>query len=173
MVAIRLYQELVEKKDGEEILHAKPESLHFGGPVIRVSITNPPSGLFAQAYALIDTGADECHISPEIVSHLNLVSKGLTNIDSGTEKDVPVETYDVTITILSTGKSRQVIARGMVDSGKGAHVVVGRNILQEYSLLYNGITGDVTLFTESISDNAIIQSLSDTETIQDGRELTD
>lgn len=151
----------------------KPDALHHTGPTIRVAISNSPSNSYS-VYAFVDTGAKTTAITPLVVKELNLLSEGKAPVDSATEKDKDLDTYDVTVTIIATNKSHRIIASGIPYDRcepKGFNAVIGRDILKEYTLLYNGATGDVTLFDNPISDDVIIQATPDTTIIQDDRDI--
>lgn len=104
-------------------------------------IPDPVRGL-----ALLDTGADGSCLDPEVVSHLQLNERGVTEVltpSSGPKGHTAIE-YDVGI-IIPPGRQQDsplvincvpVMASKLLS--QGIHALIGRDILQHCIFHYNG-----------------------------------
>lgn len=95
---------------------------------------------------LVDTGASNTCIDPSVLQALQLQPTGSVPMHTPTTGGVPVaaDTYDVAIFIPSTPTSvpfhrpnMQVSATELL-SGQGFHALIGRDILSQCVLNYNG-----------------------------------
>jgi hypothetical protein len=105
--------------------------------------------------ALIDTGAGISGVDPSVLQALSLTPTGEAEIHTPSTGGVPVKTptYDVRIAILAgrsgdqhfLSETIQVTATNLVAQGFCYHVLLGRDILKNCILHYNGADAVFTL----------------------------
>jgi predicted aspartyl protease len=131
-------------------------ALQRQGPVVQVSITveqNTGKGLTAQGkpipapqngLALIDTGASNSCVDDEVAKKLGLPVIDQGFMISATHQKVPCNIYPVLIAtpIVSLNVPR---AMGAALGSQGLIAIIGRDVLQNCTLFYNGPAGQFTL----------------------------
>ena len=122
-----------------------PSRLLADGPQVTVSIGRH-LGFKERPQALIDTGADGCHIDQELITRL-----GLEKVDRVTvrnvEKPMIVDVFEAAIAIegLDIETPRRFSAYPIAAMGGNFRVILGRDVLAAMRLEYTGPTGRVTL----------------------------
>ena len=131
-------------------------ALQFRGPILQVSVTieqNSGKGLIAQGkslptprsgIALIDTGASNTCIDEQAAKDLGLPVIDVANMQSASHEKHPCNIYPVQIItpIVTLNAPR---AMGAALASQGLLVLIGRDVLQNCTLFYNGPTGQFTL----------------------------
>lgn len=134
----------------------KPEDLFKTGPHVNVDITLPKEAIIQRGLtknrpvvrvtALIDTGATHSGISKYVVEKLNLVSLGKATI-TGVHDDKETDTFYISYTFTGSGFpfSRLLVIEAEGLEKTPFHMLVGRDILSNSLLLYDGATGEFGL----------------------------
>ena len=142
--------------DGKTVRVAPVNGLQLRGPILQVSITieqNAGKGLIAQGravpapksgIALIDTGASNTCIDEQAAQELGLPVIDVANMHSATHEKHPCNIYPVQIItpIVTLNAPR---AMGAALASQGLIVLIGRDVLQNCNLFYNGPAGQFTL----------------------------
>lgn len=142
--------------DGKTVQLPPAVALQFRGPVLQVSVTieqNSGRGLIARGktlpapksgIALIDTGASNTCIDEQAAQDLGLPVIDVANMQSATHEKHPCNIYPVQIItpIVTLNAPR---AMGAALASQGLLVLIGRDVLQNCALFYNGPTGQFTL----------------------------
>ena len=98
---------------------------------------------------LVDTGASHTCVDPTVLQALQLQPTGSVQVHTPSTGGVPVsaDTYDIGFAIPGPSgstpfllPSMQVTASGLA-SGQGIHVLIGRDVLSQFIMTYNGTTG--------------------------------
>ena len=97
------------------------------------------------ATALIDTGASGTCVNPEIVSRLQLVSRGITQIATPSTKAHPCNVYDVSLHLPNgvTVPTAPVLETPL--EGQNIQCLIGRDVLAHGILIYSGYTNTFSL----------------------------
>jgi predicted aspartyl protease len=120
------------------------------GPIVNVTIealAEEPSALHTpvRAKALIDTGADATIIRPRIAQELRLGShetEALRLALQKQEREGSVHFVNLTIATLPTFPNLRVVAGEWTGPEE---VLIGRDILDELIMLYDGPAGEISL----------------------------
>lgn len=104
-------------------------------------------------FALIDTGASNTRVDPSILKQLALSPTGQVSVNTPSTGSATVVTdqYDVIIFIPGAIETHLPLVRqnvGVILSGlvqQGIHALIGRDVLAECLLTYNGPNGTFTL----------------------------
>ena len=132
-------------------------ALHQRGPALQVNVTieaNAGKGLAAQGktlpppkvgLALIDTGATGTCIDEQAAQELGLPVIDVAMMTSATHKDQQCKVYPVQISIpgMLTLNSPRTIGAALAP--QGLLVLIGRDVLRNCCLFYNGPMGQITL----------------------------
>lgn len=135
------------------------------GPLVKASIgvsagreaalkaAGQPVPSFVHVTALIDTGASCTCVDPTMLAPLGLSSTGparVTTPSTGTTA-VHYQQFDVCLLIAGFSLAQPIFRRDTIAvveldlKGLGVDVLIGRDILSECVLHYNGVTGAYTL----------------------------
>ena len=130
--------------------------LEEGLPVVWVSVgttkTEEPAPSPLRVRALIDTGASHTFADPAVVSVLRLDPVGSAQARTATtdESGVPMQIYELTLGIYSGdtptpigAPAQKVVAANL--ASRGFHMILGRDLLSECLLIYNGGAQILTL----------------------------
>ncbi|MEX0712024.1 MAG: hypothetical protein WD278_06720 [Pirellulales bacterium] len=104
-----------------------------------------------QAVALIDTGASCTCIDPGIIQQLGLVATGSTSIVTPSTGAIPHQCnqYDVSLSILlDNSRFHRLLTLPVIETdlaNAGVQALIGRDVLSEGILIYNGCSRTVTL----------------------------
>jgi predicted aspartyl protease len=142
--------------DGKTVPVPPAIALQIRGPILQVSVTieqNSGKGLIAQGktlpspksgIALIDTGASNTCIDEQAAKDLGLPVIDVANMQSASHEKHPCNIYPVQIItpIVTLNAPR---AMGAALASQGLLVLIGRDVLQNCTLFYNGPTGQFTL----------------------------
>lgn len=137
-----------------------------GYPVMRVTVrpgphaqvltdlARPPA---VQVTAVIDTGANHCAVSPEVVKALGIEPVATAEVDRVGAAGTVILIYPVRIEIPATEgifAPFDLAAAGIQPSTLGADVLLGIDILREFTFTYRGEHG-LREFTLSAGDAAL------------------
>ena len=136
-----------------------------GGPVVPVGVAVrqarrealvaarqdvPP---VASIRALVDTGASCTCVDPAVLKTLDLSARGSVSVHTPSTGPVPhqAEEYDVSLIVPGAGTHHvpltidavPVVAADLLV--QGIHAIIGRDVLQDCILIYNGTVGEFTL----------------------------
>jgi len=142
--------------DGKVIQVPPATALQLRGPILQVSLTieqNAGKGLVAQGktvptprsgLALIDTGASNTCVDEQTAKDLGLPVIDVANMQSASHEKHSCNVYPVQIItpIVTLNAPR---AMGAALASQGLLVLVGRDVLQNCNLFYNGPAGQFTL----------------------------
>jgi len=143
--------------DGKTVELHPAIALHQRGPILQVTVTieaNAGKGLVAQGkslptpesgLALIDTGATGTCIDDAVAQKLGLPVIDVAKMTSATHKDQECKVYPVQIAIppaLILNSPRTI---GAALAPQGLLVLIGRDVLRNCTLFYNGPTGQFTI----------------------------
>lgn len=100
--------------------------------------------------ALVDTGASCTCVDPAILKQLNLTPTGSVPVHSPTTGQNPVaqDQYDVSLTLMHAKLSLTIPSLPVIQSElaiQGIHALIGRDILKDCLLVYDGQLGVFTL----------------------------
>ena len=92
---------------------------------------------------LLDTGASQTCVDPDIIQRLGLQPTGVTSVLTPSTGAVPhqAKTYDVRLIIPAGAVSWQIPALAVIESSlksQGIEVLVGRDVLSECLMVYDG-----------------------------------
>ena len=128
-----------------------PGRLIDTGPELQVELTNPWAlDERPRAYkALIDTGANHCFVSGRVADDLRL-ERFDTEDFRGAAGRFASPRYLVYLRIPQVATRASILLARLPDADQiGRSVLLGRDFLQFYRLVYDGPTGDVTLKVSS------------------------
>lgn len=142
--------------DGTTVQVPPAIALQVRGPILQVSVTieqNSGKGLVARGkglptpksgIALIDTGASNTCIDEQAAKDLGLPVIDVANMQSASHEKHACNVYPVQIItpIVTLNAPR---ALGAALASQGLLVLIGRDVLQNCTLFYNGPTGQFTL----------------------------
>jgi len=116
--------------------------------------------------ALIDTGASSSAISPSVVERLKLEPRGTVPIHTPSTADAPHETpqFDVCIIFTHPRLTWKIPAVPVISVNmhtQGVEALLGRDILNQCLLIYNGPGGDLLSRSEGPTNDACCKVLSD------------
>ncbi len=143
--------------DGKTIMVPPPACLMQRGPCVQVSITladqiaselikrqepvpSPVSGL-----ALIDTGAISTCIDEEIATQMHLPIINVVNMASASHASSKANQYPVKLQIAGIPMFFNSTATGAPLKIQGLIALIGRDLLQHCTLIYNGSLGQISL----------------------------
>ena len=119
--------------------------LHEDGPqaLIRIGRTEPE---MRQERALVDTGAKYCAVDPEFAAELGLrkVDRRHPLTDGMGTRVVGMYMAQMAISGLGSQPRLRLLSEYPLP-GRPYKVLLGRDVLAELSMLYNGLTGRVEL----------------------------
>lgn len=128
-----------------------PHRLRQEGPALLVEVRHPrsiydPHPETLTFLGLIDTGSSHCCVNRTIVQSLGLQFAGQADF-GGVEGSFKAGRYVAHLRFpqLDTTYQMTVAAMQAMVDGIGRPVLLGRDFLQFYRLLYDGTTGSVTL----------------------------
>jgi predicted aspartyl protease len=142
--------------DGKTAQLSPAIALQLRGPIIQVSVTieqHAGKGLLSQGkplpvpksgLALIDTGATGTCIDDQAAKELGLPVIDVAKMTSATHKDQQCSVYPVQINLPSVVLNSPR-TMGAALAPQGLLVLIGRDVLQNCTLFYNGPTGQITL----------------------------
>jgi predicted aspartyl protease len=142
--------------DGKTVQLHPAVALHRRGPVVQVNVTieqNAGKALLAQGkavpspkvgFALIDTGASNTCIDDDAAKELGLPVVDVAKMTSATHAEQHCNVYPVQIAI-PTVTLNSPRTMGAALAVQGLLVLIGRDVLQNCTLFYNGPTGQITL----------------------------
>lgn len=150
---------LLKDKDGKVIGRLPPKiALCQRGPVIQVAFslsTAMATAMVGQGdevpkpisgFALLDTGASHTCIDDDIAKTLQLPAVDKVNMCSASHASTEQNVYPVHIELTGTGVEFDVNkAMGATLKPQGIDALIGRDVLQNCMLVYNGPTGQITL----------------------------
>jgi predicted aspartyl protease len=128
------------------------------GPVVQVAVTleqafsaalaqqgklipQPSTGL-----ALIDTGASNTCIDDDAARSMNLPVIDVGSMHSASHAKIPSNIYPIQIAIIGFPiQFRSPRTMGAALKEQGLLMLLGRDILQQCTFFYNGVTGQITL----------------------------
>jgi predicted aspartyl protease len=137
----------------------------YGYPVTRVTVrpgphaqvvTDPPPLPAVQVTAVIDTGANHSAVSPEVMKALGIEPVATAEVDRVGVAGAVVLIYPVRIEIPATEgvfAPFDLAAAGIQPNTLGADVLLGIDILKEFTFTYRGEHG-LSEFTLSAEDAA-------------------
>ena len=142
--------------DGKLIQVPPATALQLRGPILQISLTieqNAGKGLVAQGknvptprsgLALIDTGASSTCVDEQAAKDLGLPVIDVANMQSASHEKHFCNVYPVQIItpIVTLNAPR---AMGAALASQGLLVLIGRDVLQNCNLFYNGPAGQFTL----------------------------
>lgn len=142
--------------DGKTIQLPPATALQLRGPILQVSLTieqNAGKGLVAQGktlptpksgLALIDTGASNTCVDEQAAKELGLPVIDVASMQSASHEKHSCNVYPVQIItpIVTLNAPR---AMGAALASQGLLVLIGRDVLQNCNLFYNGPAGQFTL----------------------------
>ena len=132
-------------------------ALRLRGPIVQVNVTieeNAGKGLLAQGkslptpksgYALLDTGATGTRIDEQVAADLGLPVIDVWKMTSATHKDQECNVYPVQIDIPPILTLNSPRTMGAALAAHGLLVLIGRDVLANCNLFYNGPMGQFTL----------------------------
>lgn len=106
-------------------------------------------------HALVDTGASATCVDPSVLQALNLTPTGSTMVKTPLtgNQPVPCDQYDVSLVVPPASTQQLPLYIGTLPVictelliSQGFHVLVGRDVLSQCVLIYNG---DMNMFTLS------------------------
>jgi predicted aspartyl protease len=131
-------------------------ALQARGPVIQVTVSieqNAGQALVSQGktlptpkagLALIDTGASNTCVDEQAAKELGLPVIDVATMLSATHEKVPCNVYPVLISTPIAGLNSPR-TMGAALAAQGLLVLIGRDVLQNCTLFYNGVAGQFTL----------------------------
>lgn len=136
-------------------------ALQLRGPILQVSLTieqNAGKGLLAKGQtvptprsglALIDTGASNTCVDEQTAKDLGLPIIDVANMQSASHEKHSCNVYPVQIItpIVTLNAPRPM---GAALASQGLLVLIGRDVLQNCNLFYNGPAGQFTLSLERL-----------------------
>ncbi len=152
------YSGKANDQSGKEISVNPRQVLQMRGPVVQVSVTvaqkiseqliqqsievpEPVSG-----WALIDTGASNTCIDNTIATNLHLPVIDQVKMASATHNGTLSNVYPVFMRFI--GVPIEVNAERVIGAelgNQGLIILLGRDLLQNFTMFYNGITGQITI----------------------------
>ncbi len=158
MITLRYGETEGKGPDGAAVKLPPAFALFQRGPIIPVVVLPHPA--FAQALqlagkpipapvqggAMIDTGATTTCVDGEVAQSMGLAANGVAKMASASHDSSECNTYPVRLTFpiwnvnLDCGK-----AMGVHIKNQGIIALVGRDLLQNCLLVYNGADGSVSL----------------------------
>ena len=100
-------------------------------------------------FALIDPGAEITDIDRSVCSELDITIEEQTRrITSSTHVDYEQDTANFRLLLPEFNFSREIVNGGVIThlaEKTGAHVLLGRDVLQYFKMNWNGPTGEVNL----------------------------
>jgi len=143
-------------QDGKTVNVHPAIALQMRDPTLQVTVTieqNAGQALVSQGkpvptprtgWALIDTGASNTCIDDKVANELGLPVIDVGTMLSATHEKVPCNIYPVLITtpIVNLNSPRTM---GAALAAQGLLVLIGRDVLANCNLFYNGPTGQFTL----------------------------
>lgn len=145
-------------QSGKKVTMNPGVALALRGPILQVSIgleetiasqlvqqskaiPQPISGL-----ALIDTGASVTCVDDSIAQKLGLPVIDRANMASASHDATQVNVYPALIEFVGFKiKINAQRVMGASLANQGVAVLIGRDVLQRFTLFYNGITGEITM----------------------------
>jgi Aspartyl protease len=132
-----------------------------GAPIINIAImvsaarraalvaASTPIPNVQSVRGLVDTGASHTCVDPTVLQALQLSPTGSIPMHTPSTGGVPVsaDTYDVGLAIPGAPGSSPFLLSNMqvsasdLATGQGIHVLVGRDVLSQFIMTYNGVTG--------------------------------
>lgn len=158
MLNLRYGETEAKNVDGAAVKLPPAFALFQRGPVIPVLIL--PNPAFSQALqqagkpipapvqgsALIDTGATTTCIDDDVAQQMGLAANGIAKMASASHASSECHTYPVRLTFPIWNVNLDCAkAMGVRIKSQGIHVLVGRDLLQNCVMVYNGADGAVTL----------------------------
>ncbi len=147
-----------QDKDGKKLILPPKVALSIRGPVLQVTLgleesvaaqivqQNKPIPQPIPGLALVDTGASVTCIDNKIAEQLGLPVVDKVKMASASHDATEQNVYPVLIDF--TGFKIRVNAQRVMGASlgnQGLAVLVGRDLLQNFTLFYNGITGEITM----------------------------
>jgi predicted aspartyl protease len=144
--------------DGKPLVLPPPTGLHLAGPRVQVSVGLAQS--FAEALllrgevipdavvgdALVDTGASHTCIDDAVAKNMGLPVVGRIKVGSASHHSTEQNQYPIRIEFLGAGITSNVLqAPAAALAAQGLTMLIGRDILQEFLLVYNGPIGQWTM----------------------------
>lgn len=144
--------------DGKPVNLPPAMVLQQRGPVVQVAVTleqafsaalaqqgklipQPSTGL-----ALIDTGASNTCIDDDAARSMNLPVIDVGSMHSASHAKIPSNIYPIQIAIIGFPiQFRSPRTMGAALKEQGLLMLLGRDILQQCTFFYNGVTGQITL----------------------------
>ena len=134
------------------------DSLIAFGPQLRILVAVPPLlhpaflalgrevPALREGLALIDTGCTRTAVHHEIVSQLEIAPTGLTTVLSASGPAQSV-LFPVQLLFPTLGGADIVLPQAVSCDlhGQGIGVLIGRDLLQHFVMVYDGMVGRVTL----------------------------
>jgi hypothetical protein len=129
---------------GIAVSHARHEALTTAGQEVPA-----PSSV----RALVDTGASCTCIDPAVVAALELPARGTVPIHTPSTGPTPhvTDEYEVSLILPGAGTHHVPLTIDAVPvvaadlAVQGIHAIIGRDVLQDCILIYNGTVGEFTL----------------------------
>jgi predicted aspartyl protease len=136
---------------------AGSDRLVITGPTLLVNIGfdstfNPttvgqvPVAAMTNLPALVDTGATISCIDSGLAMQLNLPIVDRQKIcGSGGEHEVNMHLAQIHVPALNYTIYGSFAAVDLIAGGQGHHALIGRSFLRRFTMIYNGVTGEVTI----------------------------
>lgn len=145
-------------KDGNKIPVSPQVILALRGPVLQVTLgiaenfaqqliqQNQPVPAPVSGLALIDTGASVTCIDEDLAQKLNLPVIDRVVMASASHDATEKNVYPILIQFIGVPIKINVLrAMGAALANQGIVILLGRDALQNFTLFYNGIAGEITI----------------------------
>ena len=99
-----------------------------------------------QGFALIDTGASITCVDEEVAQKLKLPVIDVQAMTSASHASVPANIYPVHFQVVPTPIEINLgRAMGANLKPQGLVALIGRDVMRQWTLFYNGLTGEITI----------------------------
>lgn len=147
-----------QDKDGKKIVLPPSVALIIRGPILQVNIgledsmaaqlvqNNQQVPQPVSGFALVDTGASGTCIDEAIAQKLGLPVIDKVKMASASHDATEVNVYPVMLEFV--GFKIRINAQRVVGASlanQGLAVLFGRDLLQKFTVFYNGLTGEITM----------------------------
>ena len=147
----------VQQPDGSKVQLRPPQALQMRGPVVQVTVSVAQAVAEAllklgrqlppplPGWALIDTGASETCIDEEAAQQLKLPVIDVVNMISASHSSTLQNVYPIQIEMVGLPITINVPRTiGANLKPQGLLLLIGREVLQHGTLMYNGMAGEIT-----------------------------
>jgi predicted aspartyl protease len=147
-----------QDKNGAKVQVAPQVVLSARGPVIQITLgiaenfaqrlieQNKPVPEPIAGWALIDTGASTTCVDDEAAAKLALPAIDKVKMASASHDSTDKNVYPVLIQFIGVPiKANAMRAIGASLASQGIIALLGRDLLQNFTLFYNGLAGEITI----------------------------